>query len=96
MTPCISCGTPFPARWNHGRPQRYCSPTCAQRGQAWAKIGAVQAAYDLPDDAAFRAWLLDQLNRRTLTAVAGLCGVHKQALYQWMARLGIRKVVRYE
>lgn len=96
MIPCPHCGTPFRAKRHHGKRQRYCSLACANRHQAWAKLGDVQAAYDLPDDAALRRWLVDQLNRRTVTTVAHLCGVQRQALYQWMERLGIRKVVRYE
>lgn len=93
---CALCGTAFPPTRRHGRWQRYCSQSCAQRAQAWAKIEQVKAAYGLPDDAALRAWLVEQLNRATVTAVAGRCGVDRQALYQWMARFGIRRVVRYE
>lgn len=96
MIACAHCGTPFRAKRHHGQQQRYCSLACANRQQAWAKLGDVQAAYNLPDEAALRQWLIDQLNRRTVTAMADLCGVQRQALYQWMGRLGIRKVVRYE
>lgn len=95
-TQCATCGRDFLPRWNHGHWQRYCSLLCANRAQAWAKIEQVKAQYGLADDGALRQWLVDQLNRRTVTAVAALCGVNKQALYQWMQRLGIRKTLRYE
>ncbi len=50
----------------------------------------------MADDAALRQWLMDQLNRRTVEAVAALCGVRRQALYQWLDRLRVRRVVRWE
>lgn len=93
---CARCSAPFRPARHHGRTQRYCSQTCAQRAQAWARIDQVKDAYDLPDDRALRAWLIERLTQGTVEATADLCGVHKQALYQWMARLGIRRVVRYE
>jgi|UPI00036A456E hypothetical protein len=96
VTHCALCHRPFLPHRHHGRWQRYCSPTCAQRAQSWAKINEVKAAYGLPDDHAFRQWLITQLNHRSLTAVAGLCGVQRQALYQWLDRFAIRRVTRYE
>ena len=48
------------------------------------------------DDAAMRAWLIAELNRRTLTATAHRCGVERQTLKEWMDALSIRRIVRYE
>jgi len=95
-TQCALCGRPMRPKYDHGRWHRYCSTTCARRAQPWAKIEQVKAQYGLADDAALRAWLVDQLNRRTVTAVAEISGVHRQALYAWLRLLRIKKVLRYE
>lgn len=95
-TACASCGKEILPHWHHGKWQQYCSHTCANRAAAWAKIETIKVAYDLSTDEAFRQWLIGQLNRCTVEAVAQLCGVHKQALYQWMARLRIRRHVWYD
>lgn len=89
------CGQVIPRRRQHGQWQRYCSLSCANRAR-FGKIAQVMADYDLRDDAALRRWLIDRLNRSTIEATAQLCGVQKQAVYHWMAVLGIRRVVRYE
>ena len=96
-TTCAVCGTTLTGqKYWHGHWQRYCSSACVHQAQIRAKMDPVKAAYALADDAALRRWLVDQLNHRTVTAVAGLCGVSKQAVYHWMRYWGIRKVVRYE
>ncbi|WP_053958361.1 hypothetical protein [Sulfobacillus thermosulfidooxidans] len=95
-TRCARCQTPFRPARHHGRWQRYCSLACARRASSEAKQSLVKTTYGLADDAALRAWLIDQLNHRSATTVAALCGVHRQALMHWMRQLGIRKVVRFE
>lgn len=96
-THCAHCNRPLPyRRRHHGHWQRYCNLTCANRAQAWAKIEQVKAIYGLENDAALREWLISQLNHQSILAVAGLCGVQKKALYHWMERLGIRRIVRFE
>lgn len=88
---CPVCGRTFRPRPQAYGVQKTCSPRCG----ATLRWTAVHGAAGIGPDR--RTWLLTELNRGIpVRTLAELHGVSEMTLRQWMRRLGIRRVVRYE
>lgn len=91
-TRCLNCG----ARLNYSdnkdkrRNRGYCSLRCYYEKPP--KLAYAEAQWGMPA----RELLLELLNRNTVTATAGLLGVGKPNLYNYIRKFGIRKKVVWE
>lgn len=89
---CLYCGIPLKHnQCKDGRRNRgYCSlvhyyakpPKMAYAEKAWGKP--------------IKTVMVELLNRHTAEATAQLLGVQKMTLYQWIRKLGLRRVTRWE
>lgn len=79
MKRCLTCGAIIPAGHGYHTAQKYCNAQCYQRR-------------NVPD----KDELLKTLNKTdNITVTAQLFGVNKQALYNWMRMLKIKRKVEY-
>lgn len=89
---CLNCGARLGYLDKNKRRNRgYCSLECYYAKPP--KLAYAERVYGK----AGKQLLLELLNRhKNVNAVAELLGVRKQALYGWMRRYQIRRVVRWE
>lgn len=88
---CLNCGALLKYLDKNKRRNRgYCSLQCYYAKPP--KLAYAERIYGKPA----RELLVELLNKHNnVVAVAGLLGVRKQALYAWMKRYGIRRLVRW-
>lgn len=89
---CLCCGIKLKYTDKEKRRNRgYCSLDCYYKYPP--KMAYIAYKYKRP----VRNVIVDMLNRgRTMNAVAGLLGIGKPQLYEYMEKLNIKKIVKYE
>ncbi|MFC4768717.1 hypothetical protein [Effusibacillus consociatus] len=89
---CLNCGTRLPRGHGYKRKQGYCSADCYQAKPP--KMALLEKIHGKP----IREIVVEELNRNhtSMDVVAQLLGIQKFALYQWIKKLRIRQVVRWE
>ena len=87
---CLNCGTKlkFLPDKNTRRNRGYCSKSCLLGKPP--KMAYIEKTYRKP----VKEVILDQLNRgASVTATAGLLGLDRVRLHEWLDKLGIKKKV---
>lgn len=91
MKRCPACGKVVPRGHGYKKSQQYCSYRCYQI--MTPKMIKMQKELGQP----IREVIVETLNRNhSVPVTSELLGIHKQQLYQWMDKLGIKKVLYYE
>lgn len=89
---CLNCNHPLKYRHRHGgrRNRGYCCLACFYAKPP--KMAYAERKWGKP----IRILLVELLNQHTAEATAGLLGVAKYTLYQWIKAQGLRRVTRWE
>lgn len=91
MKYCPACGKVVPRGHGFKSDRRYCDYDCYREFPP--KMAEVQEIIGKP----IREIILENLNENNSpTTTAGLLGISKASLYQWMDKLGIKKVLYWE
>lgn len=91
MKRCPVCGKLVPRGHGLKRDRKYCSFDCWQTKPP--KMVAVEKESGKP----IREVVIDTLNsNQNVTVAAQLLGIDKPQLYNWMDKLGIKKVLYWE
>lgn len=91
MKYCPTCGKVVPRGHGIKGDRKYCSYEC------WHTKPSNMVAVELQLDKPIRQAVIDTLNsNQNITVTAHLLGIDKPQLYNWMDKLGIKKVLYWE
>lgn len=91
MQRCPACGKVVPRGRGFKSDRRYCNYVCYRKFPP--SMVKVQETFGQP----IKEVLLEHINKNKSPEItAGLLGINRSTLYQWMDKLGIKKVLYYE
>lgn len=91
MKRCPACGKVVPRGHGYKKSQQYCSYRCYQI--MTPKMIKMQKELGQP----IREVIVEHLNKNhNIPVTAEIIGISKVQLYQWIDKLGIKKVLYYE